>query len=98
MLSPVLLRSVPLQYQVSYLELLLLGFLVENLLDSLLMILNPFHYLLSDLLDFHQLMNSSDHVVGLFLIVLEEFLYGNGQLRRKDNLFSVYQLERGDAY
>ena len=71
MLALVLLRSIPFQYQVSYLELLLLGFLIKNLLDPLLMVLNFDHHLLSGLLDFYELMNSSDHVIGLFLIILE---------------------------
>jgi hypothetical protein len=51
MFSLVLLRSIPFQYRVSYLELLLLGFLIKNLLDPLLMVLNSDHYLLSGLLD-----------------------------------------------
>jgi len=70
-------------------ELLLLGFLIKNLLDPLLMVLNSDHYLLSVLLDFYQLMNSSDHIIWLFLIILEEFRYGNGQLRREDDFCSI---------
>jgi hypothetical protein len=85
----VLLRSIPFQYQVSYLELLLLGLLIKNLLDRLLMVLNSDHYLLSGLLDFYHLMDSFDHVIGLFLIILEEFHYGNSQLRREDSFCSV---------
>lgn len=78
MLSLVLLRSIPFQYQVSHLEIFLLGLLVENLLDLLLMVLNSIHYLLSSLLDLYQLMNSFDYIIGLLLIVLEEFCYRNG--------------------
>jgi hypothetical protein len=54
-----------------------------------MLLTNSDHYLLSGLLDFYQLMNPSDHVIGLFLIILEEFHYGNGQLRREDNFCSV---------
>ena len=78
MFTLILLRSIPFQHRVSYLELLLVGFLIKNLLDLLLMVLNSDHYLLSGLLDFYQLMNPSDHIIGLFLIILEEFCYGNG--------------------
>ena len=85
----VLFRSIPFQHQVSYLEPLLLSLLIKTLLDPLLMVLNSNHYLLSGLLDFYQLMNPSDHVIGLSLIILEEFLYGNSQLRREDSFCYV---------
>jgi hypothetical protein len=88
-LALVLLRGIPFQHQVSYPKLFLLGLLIENLLDPLLMILSSVHYLLSGLLDFHQLMNTFDHIIGLFLIILEELRYGNGQLGREDSFCSV---------
>jgi hypothetical protein len=52
-LAFILFRSIPFQYQVSYLKLFLLGLLIKNLLDPLLMVLNSAHYLLSGLLDLH---------------------------------------------
>ena len=52
-LSFILFRSIPLQYQVSYPKLFLLGLLIKNLLDPSLMVLNSSHYLLPGLLDFH---------------------------------------------
>jgi len=38
---------------------------VKGLLDPLLMILGPVHDLFPDLLNFHNLMNPSDHMVRL---------------------------------
>jgi hypothetical protein len=53
MFSLILFRSIPLQHNISCLEPLLLGLLIEDLLDLLLMFLNPVHCLLSSLLDLY---------------------------------------------
>ena len=78
MFALVFFRIIPFQHQVSYMKLFLLGLLVKILLDLLLMVLNYVHYLLSGLLNLYQLMNSSDHIIRLFLIILEELCYRNG--------------------
>jgi len=52
-LTFIFFRSIPFQYQVSYLKLFLLGLLIKKLLDPLLMVLNSPHYPLSGLLDLH---------------------------------------------
>ena len=46
----ILFRRIPFQYQVSYLEPLLLGLPIEDLLDFLLMVLDPVQYFLPSLL------------------------------------------------
>ena len=52
-LAFILFRSIPFQYQFSYPKLFLLGLLIKNLLDPLLMVLNSTHYLLPGLMEFH---------------------------------------------
>jgi hypothetical protein len=53
MLSFILLRSIPFQHQVSCPKFFLLGLLIKNLLDPLLMVLSSVHCLLPGLLDLH---------------------------------------------
>jgi hypothetical protein len=53
--------------------------------------------LLPSILHFYQLMYSLDHVIKLFLAVLEELFHQKGELRRKNFFSSIYKLERGDA-
>jgi hypothetical protein len=44
--------------------------------------MHSLHHLLSSLLDLYRLMNSSDHIVGFFMAVLEEFCHRKGKMRR----------------
>jgi hypothetical protein len=80
MLSFVLLGHIPFEYQISQLEILLISFLVKGLLDFLLSVMRFVHNMLSFLLHFYHLMNSSDHVIRIFLVVLEELHYRQGEM------------------
>jgi hypothetical protein len=71
-LAFILSGCVPLKYQVPDLELLFLDLSVKSLLDLLLMTVTCVPRLFSDLLHFHYLMNSSDHMIWFSLVVLKE--------------------------
>ena len=78
MFALILHGCIPLKHQIPDLKLFLLDLPVKIQFHLLLMVLNSIHHLLFGLLDFHQLMNSYDHVIRLFLMILEELCYRNG--------------------
>ena len=63
---------IPLEHQITLLESFLFSLPVKSLLDLLLMIVGSVHDLLSDLLYFDHMMNSSEHMVRFSFKVLEE--------------------------
>jgi hypothetical protein len=68
----ILFGCIPLKYQVPDLELPFPYLPVKSLLDLLLMTVSCVPRLLSDLLHFHYLMDSSDHMIWFSLVVLKE--------------------------
>jgi hypothetical protein len=97
MISLILLRCIPFKYEIFQLEILLIALPVKGLLDSFLMIMCSFRYLLSSMFHLYQLMNPPDHVIWMFLVVLEEIFHRHGELRRKKFFNPIYTLERRDA-
>ena len=71
--ASILPRCIPLKHHISQLKFLFSGLPVKGLLDLLLLIMSSVHYLLSGLLHFHQLMNSSNHMIWPSFIILKEF-------------------------
>jgi hypothetical protein len=61
------------------------------------MIVSSVQDLLSDLLHLHHLMNSSEHMVGFPLIVLEEIFHSQGKLSGEDDLNPINKLEGGET-
>jgi len=59
----ILSGCIPLKYQIPDIKLLFLDFSVKSLLDLLLMTISCVPHLFSDLLLFHYLMNSFDHII-----------------------------------
>ena len=84
---------IPLEHQITLLKLLLLIFPVKSLLDPLLTIISSVQDLFSDLLHLDHLMNSSEHMVGFPLIVLEEICHRKGKLSGEDGPNPINQLE-----
>jgi hypothetical protein len=96
-LSPVLFERIPLEYHISQPKIIFNFFLVKGLLEFLLTVMCFAHHLLSSLLYFYQLMNSPNYVMRISLVVLEEFLYRESKLRRKNCFSPIYHLEKRDA-
>ena len=71
-LAFILSGCIPFKYQVPDLEFLFLDLSVKSLLDLLLMTISCVSHMFSDLLHFHYLMNSSDHMIWFSLVVLKE--------------------------
>jgi hypothetical protein len=90
----VLPGCVPLEYQVTLLESFLFTLPVKGLLDLLLMMVGSVQDLLSDLLHFHHLVNSSEHMVRFPFKVLEEIRHRQGEMSGENDLYSINQLER----
>jgi hypothetical protein len=82
-ISFVLLWHVPFKNQISQLEILLTFLPVKGLLDYLLTVMRSVYHLFPGRLHFYQLMYPSNHIIKLFLVVLEEFCYRQGKVRRK---------------
>jgi hypothetical protein len=70
-ISSILLWHVPFENQISQLEILLTVLPVKGLLDSPMLVMRSVYHLFSGLLHFYQLMYPSNHIIGLFLVVLE---------------------------
>jgi hypothetical protein len=55
------------------------------------------YHLFFGLLHLYQLMYLSNHIIRLFLVVLEEFRYRKGKVRRKNYFIPIDNMERGVA-
>jgi len=97
MLSLVLSGRIPLEHNLSQLEILFSALPTKGLLDLLLMVMCSIHYLLSSLLCFYHIMNPSNHIIRLFLVVLGKLCYWQGKLRGKNCFSPIYKMERRDA-
>jgi hypothetical protein len=71
-LAFILSGCVPFKYQIPDLELPFSDLPVKSLFDLLLMTVSCVPHLFSDLLHFHYLMNSSDHMIWFSFVVLKE--------------------------
>ena len=80
---------IPFEHQITLLEFFLFALPVKSLLDLLLMIVSSVQDLISDLLHFHHLMNSPEHMVRFSFIVLEEIGHRHGKLSGENDLYSI---------
>jgi hypothetical protein len=97
MFSFVLLGGIPLEHQISQMEMILSCPLVKGSFYFMLVIMSFIKQLLLGLLYFHQLFYPPNHIIGFSLVVLEEFFHRKGKMGRKNGLHPIHQLKRGNT-